>query len=412
MPSSQSDGPLAGVTVLGLENFLAGNHSTFLLSLLGADVIKVEHPEHRDTLRSIGPFREKDGRRRAASELRIMGNKRSIALDLQRPEGLEALFRLVRNVDVVYTNQKPESLKRMGITFESLSEQNAAIVYTTLSGFGHDDVVPSGPFGNWPAFDIIAQGLAGLQFRAEGEGDRPGYNGLPLGDEVTSMLAVLGTVSALYRRTVTGEAQRVDVAMHDSMVFANELALGTLSVLGRLSARGRSGTSQPYGSFRTADGWVNIAVGGDAIWRRFCEAIDRPELAHDERFATSGARVARVDELDALVEGWTTGLTTDQVVKQLHTKVVPCAPVYTVPEVLESEQAAAREMFPVIDDPIAGPTPVVGNPIKMTGLTSAAPTPPPDFAADTLDVLTALGGYSPDEVAALVEQGVTVTPRP
>ena len=268
--------PLAGIRVLALENYLAGNHGTFLLSMLGAEIIKVE-PPGGDVLRGVGPFIEAHGGRRSSGELRVMGNKRSVILDIRTPEGLAVLMKLVAQSHVVWTNQKPASLKRLGITFESLAAVNPGIVYFTLSGFGHDDLLTSGPLGSLAAFDVIAQGLAGLQFRASGPDGMPGYNGLALGDEVTSLLTVLGTVAALYRQQAGDPGpQRVDVAMHDSMIYLNELALGLLSVMGVAPPRGRSGTSAPYGAFRSRDGWVNIAVGGDPVWRRFCAAFKTP----------------------------------------------------------------------------------------------------------------------------------------
>ncbi len=383
--------------MLSLENFLAGNHATYLLSMLGAEIIKIEQPGTGDALRNIGPYLPTDdGVSRTASEFRVMSNKESVCINMRSREGRELFLSLIEHCDVFFTNQKPSSLqKSMGITFHSLRERNPSIVYTTLSGFGHDDVVPSGPFGDWPAFDIIAQGVAGLQFRAGGEGDQPGYNGLALGDELTSILSVLGTVTALWEREKTGEAQRVDLAMHDAMVFINQLTLGTWTILDREPPRGRSGTSAPYGSFRTADGWVNIAVGGDAIWARFCAAIERPELATDPRYATSAGRTSRIDELDTLVTAWTTSYVTDEVVRRLHAHNVPTAPVYTTPQVAESPQVAARNMLVELEDPHAGTFRIVGNPIKMSALDAdATPAPPPLLGSGTREILARLLGLS------------------
>lgn len=408
MPDNPRRGPLAGVRVLSIENYLAGNHATFLMSMLGAEVIKVEEPGVGDQLRSIGPHVPApwgNGDQRSPGEVRVMGNKRSVAINLRHPGGLRAFFRLVASVDVVYSNMKPTSLTKLGITFEALCERNGRIVFTTLSGFGHPDVVTSGPWGDWPAFDIIAQGLAGLQFRAEGEEGRPGYNGLPLGDEVTSILTVVGTTSALFDRERTGEPQRVDVAMHDAMVYLNELAVGAMSFSGRLAARGRSGTSAPYGSYPTADGWVNIAVGGNFVWRRFCEAIGRAELGDDERFSTSFLRVSHLAELDELVIAWTGARTTIEIVEILQAKGVPSAPVLEIRQVLESPQVAARNMLLTVDDPIVGQKQIAGNPIKMRGLEDAPPAPAPFVGADTAALLAELGGLDATEIATLADDG-------
>jgi formyl-CoA transferase len=392
--------------VLSLEHYLAGNHGTWLMSMFGAEIIKVERPGAGDTLRGVGPFVEADGARRSGGELRVMGNKRCVALDLATPEGRDVFFGLVRHCDVVWTNQKPGSLTKLGIDFESLKAANPQIVYATLSGFGHPDLVDAGPLADVPAFDVIAQGLAGLQFRAGSSDGSPGYNGLALGDEVTSTLTVLGVVLALLRREREGGAQRVDVAMHDSMVFLNELSIGMLSILGRMPPRGRSGTSAPYGSFKSADGWVNIAVGGDPLWRKFCQAIGREDLIDDERTSTSFARVSNFTWLESLVTGWTSARPTSEVVSLLGAHGVPCAAVLDIDQVLASEQVAARQMLATVEDPVAGSVSVVGNPVKMNDLSDGAIAAPHGPGDDTLAVLTQLLGMPAAEVEGLAGRGI------
>jgi formyl-CoA transferase len=238
----------------------------------------------------------------------------------------------------------------------------------------------------------------------------PGYNGLALGDEVTSLLTVLGTVAALYRQQAGDPGpQRVDVAMHDSMIYLNELALGLLSVMGVAPPRGRSGTSAPYGAFRSRDGWVNIAVGGDPVWRRFCAATDRADLAADRRFASSFGRVQNATELNEAVSEWTAGRTTPEITDVLSRHAVPCAPILDAPDVLASAQVAARRMLIDIDDPIAGPVKVVGNPVKMNGLDTCAVQPPRAAGQDTEQILLSVAGLTQAEITQLREQGVIGT---
>jgi formyl-CoA transferase len=397
---------LSGYRVLALEHYLAGNHGTWLMSLFGAEIIKVERPGPGDTLRGVGPFIGTGRTRRSGGELRVMGNKQSIALDLGAEEGRQVFFSLASRCDVVWSNQKPSSLAKLGIDFDSLRRANPEIIYATLSGFGHRDLVDAGPLADLRAFDVIAQGLAGLQFRAASADGAPGYNGLALGDEVTSTLTVLGVVLALLRRERQGGAQRVDVAMHDSMVFLNELALGMLSVLGRTPPRGRSGTSAPYGSFRTTDGWVNIAVGGDPVWRRFCRAIDREDLADDERSSSSSARVANFAWMESLVTDWTSRRTTDEVVSALSAHDVPCGAVLDIPDVLASRQVAARHMMIPVEDPVAGRVSIVGNPVKMNDLPDGVVSAPHEAGQDTAAILTRLLGLTGEEVDGLAERGV------
>lgn len=399
-------GPLSGYRVLALEHYLAGNHGTWLMSMFGAEIIKVERPGFGDTLRNVGPFLGEGAARRSGGELRVMGNKQSVSLDVASEEGKQIFFDLVRECDVVWTNQKPSSLENMGIDFESLRAANPMVVYATLSGFGHSDLVDGGPLADIPAFDVIAQGLAGLQFRAGAPDGAPGYNGLALGDEVTSTLTVLGVVLALLRRERTGGAQRVDVAMHDSMVFLNELSIGMLSALGRTPPRGRSGTSAPYGAFKASDGWVNVAVGGDPLWRKFCAAVGREELVDDERFATSFARVTNIPLVEKLVSDWTADRSTEEVVEVLGAHGVPCAAVLDIADVLASEQVMARNMLATIDDPVAGSVAVVGNPIKMNDLAEGSISAPPSAGQDTASVLGGLLGLSEDHLRDLAERGI------
>lgn len=398
--------PLENVRVLALENYYAGNIGSLYFARFGAEVIKLENPTGGDNLRDVGPNVKVDGRKRCVSEIRTMGGKASVAIDLQNPDGREAFWRLAEQVDVVWTNMKPSSLLKLGIDFDTLKARNPEVIYTSLSGFGHDDLTPKGPFGDWTAFDLIAQGLAGLQYRASSpKDDEPGVNGLPLGDQVTAMMAVLGTVMALYRRQIEGGPQRVDVAMHDTMMMLNELPLGLLAFTGREPTRGRSGTSAPYGAYRTRDGFINIAVGGNPIWQRLCLAIERPDLAKDERFASSAGRVQHLDELDIVLTAWTGSRTSMEIADILSRHTVPCAPVFKLPEVIASPQAAARNMLVTVEDPIAGPVRIVGNPVKMSGVDDGYAPPPPDLAADTRRLLRELAGYDHAAIDALAQSG-------
>jgi CoA:oxalate CoA-transferase len=401
----QGKGPLTGVRVVSLEGYLAGNHATWFLGMLGAEIIKIESPKG-DAMRKVGASVKGTNGVRHVGELRVMGNKRSVVIDMQSDEGRGIFMKLVGKADIVFSNQKPFSLRKMGISFESLCEANPQIIYTTLSGFGHDDLVPSGPFGAYPALDIIAQGVAGLQFRGGQEGDPPGYNGIPIGDTYTSTLCVLGSLAALHARDREKEPQRVDVAMHDAMVFSNEQTLSMLSLVGREGKRGRSTQSAPFGAYKTSDGWVNIAVGSDVLWPRFCVALGRPDLAEDPTLRLSMDRCARVDELDAIVGEWTAAHTTDEIVQLLLAQTVPTAPVLTSPEVLASEQVAARQMMITIDDPLVGPQRILGNPVKMSGLDDTTIAPAPMQGGDTADVIGNLLGLDEADIDDLVARGV------
>ena len=402
--------PLEGIRVLALEQYYAGNIGSLILRRFGAEVIKVELPGEGDAMRHIGPRDEGEGgRNRSLSELRVMLGKKSVAVDMAKPEGKAIILGLAAKCDVVWTNMKPSSLHKLGFTFEVFTAVRPDIIYTTLSGFGHDDVVPDGPMGDWVAFDIIAQGLAGLLFRTETESDEPRYNGVALGDQVTALQAVIGTVMALYKRQRDGGAQRVDVAMHDAMLQLNELSLAFTGWTGKPPSRGRSSTSSPYGAFRNKDGFVNIAVGGTPVWRRFARAMSRPDLIDDPRFKEARSRVANNSELEAIVNEWTLARTTDEIVAVLHGAGVPSAPVYTLPQVLDSPQLAPRNMLYEVDDAVIGPRRVLGNPIKMAGVPDEPSGDAPDLARDTRAVLAELLGMDETQIDELASAGIIGT---
>lgn len=405
--------PLEGIKVLALEQYYAGNIGSLFLQRFGAEIIKVEMPGAGDAMRHIGPRAEGEGgRHRSLSELRVMLGKKSVAVDMASPEGKEIVLALSAQCDVVWSNMKPSSLRKLGFDFEAFKKRNPEIVYTTLSGFGHDDLESDGPMGDWVAFDIIAQGLAGLQFRVESETDEPRYNGLALGDQVTALHAAFGTVLALYRRNREGGAQRVDVAMHDAMILLNELSLSITGFTGKPPSRGRSGTSSPYGAFRSADGFVNIAVGGTPVWRRFSKAIGRDDLTDDPRFKEARSRVENNALLETIVTDWTSQRNADEIVAILHAAGVPCAPVYTLPQVLESKQLAPRNMFYTIADPVIGNRKVAGNPVKMSDVPDEPIGEAPDLAQDTRSILSELLGYDEEKIDRLLDAKVIAQAGP
>lgn len=401
------EGPLSGIRVLTVDNYLAGNYGPQLMAMLGAEVIKIEPPGRGDVLRANAPYANGLGRRRSHGEIRLMNGKRSVAMSLQTAAGLELFFKLVSTADVVWSNIKPKSLRKMGVDFEALTARNPEIVYTTVTGFGHSDVLPEGPDSAFTAFDIIAQGLAGLQFRPDGQGRQPVYNGLPIGDQVTSMMGVLGTVLALRVRDEEHEPQRVDVAMYDVMVALNEKAIALYSLTKEVPERGRSATSAPFNAYPTTDGFVNIAVGGNPVWERFCEAIGRPELFDDPRWEHGSDRVVNRVPLDEIVDAWTSSRTTAEVIRVLQEYGVPCAPLREVDEVVEDEQARIRHMILEREDPETGIRHVIaGNPIKIAGFDDTVLGPPAVLGADTRSILSDLVGLSDEEMDALASEGV------
>lgn len=397
---------LEGVRVLAVEHFVAGPYASLWLADHGAQVIKIEPPGKGDQAREVGPFRETpDGESRSLGLIRSNRNKLSLTLDLKTPEGVDVFKRLVEHSDVVLENLRADSMKRLGLDYPVLKAVNPRLIYTSVSGFGHDDVLPS-PCVSWPAFDVIVQAMSGLMFRPERTGPRPVYLGFPLADLFAGALAYAGTVQALYQRTVTGEGQHVDIAMYDGGVVLNELAVATRDAVGQVPDSGVHFQAAPFGAYQVADGYLSIAVFSEKNWRAFCEVMDHPELIDDERFRTGRLRAQNYDEVRVLVEDWLGGYTREEAADRLRSVGVAAAPVADVEDMLESEQAAARQMTLAVDDPAWGQVRLAGNPIKTSAEPPTAARPAPSLGQHTHELLTELIGAGPDELATLTDKGV------
>lgn len=358
-------GPLSGVRVLAIENFLAGPYGSMLLADFGAEVIKIEPPDG-DGYRRATPNYSNDQGRMSYSFLRVNRNKHSVILDLKTEGGRESFLRLVDEADVVWENLRPGAMDRLGLGWDVLHERNPRLVYATISGFGHGDVMAEGPYGAVPAFDIVAQALSGMMTRVGEEGQPPLYLGAPIADQLSGIMAAFGVTLALRAAGQSGEGQRVDVAMYDVMVSLNEQSVGHYSHFGTLPKRGLSPTSAPYGAFRTADGWVAIGIASDWIWARFCHAIDRPDLLMVGDLKTGMQRsLSQETVLRPLIENWAKELTSREVAEMLSAAGVPAAPVQEIADLFTDPQVEAREMLVDIEDPVVGTLRVAGNPIKL-----------------------------------------------
>jgi len=374
-----------------------------MLADMGAEVIKIEQPGVGDPARNLPPFRGENNDRSLAI-LRANRNKKSLTLDLKKPEGLEVFYKLAATADVLFENLRPDALQKLGVTFEKLREVNPRLIYTSVSGFGHDDVMP-GPYADWPAFDIIGQALSGLMFRPENAGEKPVYLGFPLIDIYTSTVAVCGTLQALLHRAITGEGQRVDISLYDTSIVLNELSVTIQSALGKRPSPGLHALTAPFGAFKTPDGYIAIAVLGEKIWQRFCEVIGRRDLLADPDLKGGIDRHRQAARLEAVIEQWLADKTTDEACAILRDAGVPASPVRDVDQLADCPQAKAREMLMEIVDPAWGTIRVPGNPMKL----SAAPKPdnrtPPDLGQHTDELLQELVALDAAEIASLRASG-------
>jgi glutaryl-CoA transferase len=374
--------PLEGLRVADFTRVLAGPLATMLLADLGADVVKVERPGTGDDTRTWGPpFVGED----AAYFLSLNRNKRSIALDLQAPEGAEAARRLALSADVVVENFRPGLMARFGLDYPTLSAERPGLVYCSLTAFGDE-----GERASRPGYDIIVQALSGVMSFTGQPGGEPTKVGVALLDVVCGLYAANGIQAALLGRQRTGRGARISISLFDASVAAL-VNQGANFLLGGLVPRPMGNAHPnivPYQLFEAADRPFILAAGNDRLYRRTCEAIDRPELADDERFATNRERVRhRAELVPLLAEEFRTRPAVEWL-SLLEEGGVPCSPVRTVDEVFASPEGAA--MVQQVEDPVRGVLRLVADPIAIGGALPVVRMPPPLLGEHTEGVLREL----------------------
>jgi formyl-CoA transferase/CoA:oxalate CoA-transferase len=388
-----------GVRVLDLSRMLAGPYGSMLLADLGAEVIKIEDPGGGDPMRTMGPpFLEEE----SAYFLSINRNKKSVALDLERPEGREVFLDLCRVADVVWENFRPGVMARLGCAPETLRAANPRLIVCSISAFGQE-----GPYRNWPAFDLALQAMGGGMSITGEEGRPPARMGLPMGDLAGGMFGALAVAGALFRRTQTGEGTHFDLSLLDCQVSLLTYIAQYFWADGRIPGRVGSGHASvvPYQAFGTRDGFLVVAVFNDKFWSGFCRAIERPELIADPRFDSNVARVANRGALVPLLEAILPGRTTAEWLGRLQKEGVPAAPIQRVDEVLRDPQVLQREMVVDLEHPKLGTLKTLGTPIRAAGGPAFHPAPPPALGEHTEAVLGGLLGYPAGRIVALRRAG-------
>jgi len=404
--------PLAGLKVLDLSRILAGPMCAQILADLGADVVKVERPGTGDDTRHWGPpFLPPDAEGRpgpSAYYLSCNRGKRSVALDLARPESREVLDDLLRTADVMLENFLPDTLAKLGLTAERLAALNPRLVSCSISGYGR-----TGPNAELPGYDLAIQASAGLMSITGERDGAPMKVGVAISDVVTGLYAAVSVLSGLVARGANNEGRQFDVALADCTLAALVNVAQSALVTGRLPQRYGNAHPQivPYESFATADGFLVLAIGADRQWERFCRAIGRMEWIDDARFKTNPARVAARDVLVPLVADELRRRTTDEWERLLTEADVPHARIAHVDEALASEQAMAREMVRETTDDAGRRVKLVGSPIHWPERPSAEtdderPVMPPELGADTDEVLAQWLNYRPERLLQLRQAGV------
>ena len=410
--------PLAGIRVLDLSRVLAGPLAAQMLGDLGAEVIKVERAGAGDESRRMGPPFLKDTQGRDTAESPILlgtnRNKKSITLDLSRPEGQAIVRRLAAISDVVVENFKVGDLQRYGLDHASLSALNPRLVYCSVTGFGQ-----TGPYAPRPGYDSIFQAMGGLMSVTgypDDEGGAPVKTGPSIADFIGGQFAAIGVIAALYARDARragsdpreGLGQQVDIALLDSVIAslthytAQYLATGIVPV--RRGTQGNGGL--PSQMFPCADGAVMVVCGNDEQFRRFCQALARPELAADVRFASNPVRVqhrkALAETFDAITRQWQQR----DLLAAMEEAKVPAGPIYDLQQVFDDPQVRHRGMAVEVAHPLSGTVRLAANPIRFSRTPITRYTAPPTLGQHTAEVLKSLLDMTDAQLAGLAAAGV------
>jgi len=379
---------LEGIRVLDLTNVLSGPFATLHLSLLGAEVIKIENPKDGDLARKLGAKSEFNKKLMGTSFLAQNANKKSLTLNLKFPEGKEIFKKLVAISDVVVENFRPKVMDRLGLGYEIIREINPKIIYCAISGFGQD-----GPDADKPAYDQIIQGLSGVMAINGDQRLNPLRAGFPVCDTVGGLNAAFAIMAALFYRERTGKGQFIDIAMLDSImplmgwVVSNWMLAGQPpQLLGNDNF-----TAAPSGVFRTADGVMNIAANKQEQWEDLCDLIGAPELKDDPRFKERDTRKANRFELTPLIEEKLIKKPTKYWVELFNQKGIPSGEILSLQDALKQEQIAYRKTFNEIDVPEIGRVPLFNLTAKFSLTPGFVETPPPLLGQHTHEILSMLG---------------------
>ena len=382
MPAVPASTALARFTVLDLTRVRAGPTCVRQLADWGANVIKIELPAELEGGNALG------GDRHGSDFQNLHRNKRAINLNLKDPEGLAIFRKLAKTADVVVENYRPDVKQRLGIDYDTLSADNPKLIYASISGFGQD-----GPYAGRPGFDQIAQGMGGLMSITGLPGQGPVRAGIPLADLTAGIFAAQGILVALLEREVSGKGQWLHTSLLQAQIFMLDFQASRWTMSGDVpkQAGNNHPTSIPTGVFRTRDGYINIAVAGGNIWKRFCKVIGREDLPDNPDYATQPARSKNRDALNAIIQEIALTKTSNEWVDFLNAEGVPCGPIYTIDQVFADPQVKHLGMQKTVHSKALGDIDLVAQPVTLTRTPSDFVKAPPEAGEHTDEVLAELG---------------------
>lgn len=402
MPSHTA---LENLTVLDLTRVLAGPFCTMMLADMGAHVIKIEIPRGGDDTRAYPPFRiNRNGEKESIYFANINRNKSGITLDLKSEEGKNIFRKLVEKADIVVENYRPGVMDKLGLGYDELKKINPRLIYGSASGFGN-----TGPYRLRPGYDILAQAMGGMMAITGTPGGPPTRVGSAIGDILGGLHLAIGLLAAINARNITGEGQRVDISLMDSVIAATENTGIKYLESGTIPPRmgNRYAAVSPYDAFRVKDGVIIIAAGNQHLYEKLCTGIlHRPDMITDARFTDMSGRLEHQDDIKSVIEERLKDETMDQAVELLLSKGIPAGPIYDISQIMADPQTKDREMFIEMEHPTLGNITVNGCAIKLGDTPASVRTPAPALGQDNAKVLREFLKMSDEELSDYQSSGI------
>ncbi|MFM9039738.1 MAG: CaiB/BaiF CoA transferase family protein [Betaproteobacteria bacterium] len=391
--------PLEGVRVLDLTSVMAGPYCSMLLGDMGADVIKIESFPDGDTSRAFVP----QIRGESYCFTVLNRNKRSLAIDMKSAKGRNIVHQLAKRADIITENFRPGVVKKLGLDYESLRQDNPGLVYASMSGFGQ-----TGPYAGRGGYDIIAQGMSGIMMMTGEPGGRPAKVGIAMNDIASGVTALYAILGAYISRLRSGQGQYVETSLLEAGLAWSQWEFGAFFGAGELPAAmgTRHRRAAPYQAYRTSDGYVTVGANNEKLWRAFCEQVcASPHWLSDPRYASNALRVQHADALQADIEAVFTSHPTAHWVEALDAAAVPGGPVYSYQQVFDDPHVKARAMVVEMEHPIMGTIKTFGSPVKSSGELVSIRRAAPWLGQHSEEILRSLD-IAEDEIRSLFDEAI------